>query len=155
MHIDMRQGTCFIEPCRTYDWVVSHVWLSHVAPMNESMASFPFTHTHICTLSFSPSLSLTHTHTLFLSLEHMHPHTHTHTHTRTHEHTHAYTRLSEVWAIDCVHSSASRSVPWLIQKSWLIQKCAMTHSGVCHDSFRSVPWRIQECDMTHLEVCHD
>ena len=36
-HIWMSRVTHMTESCHTYEWVVSHIWLSHVAHMNESL----------------------------------------------------------------------------------------------------------------------
>jgi len=67
------------------------------------------------------------------------------------------------------------NVPWLIHKCAMtpsymchvsfkcflrstlpgfnIHMCDVSHSHVCHDSFIHVPWRIHTCDMTHPYVC--
>ena len=34
-----------------------------------------------------------------------------------------------------------------MHRSGLVHMCAMTHSDMCHDSFRCAPWRIERCGM--------
>jgi len=57
------------------------------------------------------------------------------------------------WHVLTTEKSAARiasksiqvvDVTWLsfIYVPWLIHICAMTHSNVCHDSFKCVPWRV-------------
>ena len=45
-HIWMSHVTHMIESCHTYEWVMSHIWMSHVTHMNESCHTYEWVMSH-------------------------------------------------------------------------------------------------------------
>jgi len=78
-----------------YDWVKSHVWMSHVILVKKSICRILVCVWVCVNQSWHTHTTLTHiyahTHTRTHTFTHTHAHTplHTHTHTTTHTHTHA------------------------------------------------------------------
>ena len=46
-HIWMSHATHMNESCHTYEWVMSHIWMSHVTHMNESRHTYEWVTSHI------------------------------------------------------------------------------------------------------------
>ena len=46
-HIWMSHISCMNESCLIYEWVMSHIWMSHVSYMNESCLMFEWVMSHI------------------------------------------------------------------------------------------------------------
>ena len=47
-HIWMSHVTHMNESCHTYEWVMSHIWMSHVTHRNESSHTYEWVMSHIC-----------------------------------------------------------------------------------------------------------
>ena len=45
--VRMIRGTHINESCHTYEWVMSHIWMSHVTHMNESCHTYEWVMSHI------------------------------------------------------------------------------------------------------------
>jgi len=42
-----KDNTCMNESCHTYEWVMSHIWMSHVTHMNESCHTCEYVMAHV------------------------------------------------------------------------------------------------------------
>jgi len=112
-----------------YEWVMSHVWMSHVPCMNESYRNESY-HTQ----------------------EWVMPHSHSYLQ---HDSFIRAIRLIAVWLIhtwDMTHSYRGRDS--FIHGTWLIHTgdkthCGVTYSYMGHDSFIQGTWLIHTWDMTH------
>jgi len=125
-----------------------NVWMSHGTSINESW------HTQVAmtvTLAADEAWrTAIHCNTLQLTVAHYNTLQRAATHlwhdaiipvTRLHRHSHSQ-----------ITNALMISFGWLINHwntAYLVQMCDMTHSDVCHDSFRCVSWFIQMCVMTH------
>jgi len=128
-HIWMSHVTHMNESCRTYEWVMSHIWMSHVA--------------HIC-------------------MSHV---------THMNESCHSYGRvMSHIWMSHVAHMNESRHT-----SAWVIRYVEMSHvthmDESCHICkslhtyeyesshiwmiCEDLTWLIHMCDMTHSYVQHD
>ena len=170
-HIWMLQSICRIrclgiEACHAYEWVMSHVWMSHVTHMNESCHAYEWAMSQVWTSAVTHMNWSCHTYEWYREF--------------IHELSRALQQLllkfNSCTAVCCSvlqrvshvtqvgHDSFMKSRGQLLkfsscsQKSCvtgLIQKRDMTHLRVWHDSFTRVKWHIHKGGITHLHGCDD
>jgi len=124
--------SCSILSCvdTTCEWVMSHMWMSHVTHVNESW------HTHKCHAAYYLVLTLAHVSLLSLPLPR------------------AFTRVTWLFHM-CVMTHLFVCHDSFVCVPWFVHMCVMTHSCMCHDSFTCVTWLIHMCVMSHLYVWQD
>ena len=109
------------ESCHTFEWVMSHVWMSHVKRVNESCHTYKWVMSHIW---------MSH-------VTHMNESCHTHEWVKSHiwmSHS-CLMNICVVWLVqmcDMTHSYVWHDS--FICVTWLIHTCDMTHSYVWHES---------------------
>jgi len=130
------------ESCHTYEWVMSHVWISHVTRVNKSCQTCKWVMSHVW-MSHVTCMD----ESCVSELSELHHWDETWLN---------YMCAMTQWYV--CHDSFI-CVPWLIYMramthssesglpashhrhvTWLVHMCVMTHSYVCHDSFKCVPW---------------
>jgi len=112
-----------------YQWVMSHVWMSHVSYMNGSCLIYEWVMPHIWMGHASQVSSI-------LDADEC---------DMTHSHMRHDSFIYETWLI-----RMRRGWVWhdsFTYETWLIHVWDMTHSYMRHDSFI---WDADECDMTHF-----
>jgi len=128
------------ESCHTYEWVMSHIWMSHVTHMDES-----------CLISISSGISMFMPHVWVMShIVGVMLHTWVMCVCQIY-HSAALIWGCVTWLIHICHMYAMKSChicEWVMSHILIsIHIChmyAMTHSYVCHDSFISMPWLIRK-----------
>ena len=120
------------ESCHTYGWIMSHIWMSHVTPMNESCHTYEWVMSH-------------------LLMSHV---------TRMNESCSLISFMCVARLIHIIHMCGTTRDSWLKCACGMSHSCGtahshhshvcdMTHSYVWHDSFICVTWLTHMCDMTH------
>jgi len=140
-----------IESCLTYDWVMSHIWMS-VSPIRMSHVTHEWVMSHIWLSHVTHKIESCHTYEWVMShirLNHV-------THMTESCHTYDEVRLSHIAQISKMPAIPALWLDSFICVTWPIHMCDMTNSYVWHDSFICVTWLIHMCDMTHsymIESC--
>jgi len=144
-HADMSAGvTRMNESCHTYEWVMSHVWMSYVTCMNESHMS----HRNECGILVQSVAHLHVWHDSFIFVPWL-----IHMCDMTHSYVWNDSFICVTWVIhmcDVTHSHVCRDS--FIRVTCLIHMYGMIHWYVWRDSFICVTWLIHMCDMTHSYV---
>ena len=136
------------ESCHTYEWVMSHLWMTSRYICVCSLAFICVAHSYVwhdlCMCDMTYSLLQEPSPLLFHACDM----------------THSYVRhdsfIRVTWLIDTF--DMTRAYVWhdsFILVTWLIHACDMTHSYVWHDLFMRVTWLMHTCDMNHSYVRHD
>ena len=107
------------ELCHTYEWVVSHIWMSHVKHMNES-CHIVTSHSYMWHDSF-----------IYLTcLIRIHDMTHSYV---WHDSFECVTWLCDIYMSDVTHSYLLQRTIW-----WLIHTCEINHSWMGHENAYSI-----------------
>ena len=127
------------EWCRTYKWVMSHIWKSRVAHINESC----------CTIAGRAAAE-------WQAHGAITRHENGATKRLARLDTGGSSFICVTWLIhmcDMTHSHVWHGA--FICVTWLIHMCDMMNSYVWHDAIIFVTWLIHMCDMTHSYVWPD
>jgi len=116
-HIWMSHGTHTNESCHTYEWGMARIWMSHGTHVNESW------HTYKCVL---PHIRMSHV-----------------THTSESWHTYAWV-MAHMWMRDCTHMNESRhTYEWVMAHIW------MGHGTHMNESCHTYEWVMAHIWMSH------
>ena len=116
------------ESCHTYEWVMPHIWMSHITHMNESCHTYEWVMSHIWmspVTHMNESCHTPHTYDDITSRTWRSHATHTHTHTHTH-------------TLDTDrHLSQTKHQEWKLQMrgscgSWEVSDISMRHPPPQH-----------------------
>jgi len=132
-----------------FEWVMSHMWMSHVTHVDEPRHAL--LHSHMCDMTHPSLCDVTHSKVVWLM-------------------THAHDSCTCVWRDMCVTWLIQDSCAWLMHSrhdvthahdsctdvthssqcvTWLMHMADMTHPHVWRDSFTLVTWLTHMCDVTH------
>jgi len=155
-HTWMSHVTHMNESCHTHAWVMSHIWTGHVTHMNESCHTYEWVMWHIWMSDVTHVNELCHTYEWVMS--HV-PVGRGSKRQRVQEHT-CLPRTLVVQHLLCMRHDA------FIRVTWVIHMCDMTHLYVWHTQsyirllkmpvapLMGATWRIHACDMTHSCLAH-
>jgi len=116
-HIWMSHGTHTNESCHTYEWGMARIWMSHGTHVNESW------HTYKCVL---PHIRMSHV-----------------THTSESWHTYEWV-MAHMWMRDGTHMNESRHT----------YECVMAHMWMRHGTHMNESWHTYEWVMAHIWMSH-
>jgi len=142
-----------------YEWVMSHIWMSHVAHTSESRRAYKWV---MLRIRMSRVARMNGSRCAYGWVT-------------SHNWLHCVTGGRAEWQrLDCYDVGCPRWPSWGVWRdsftcvTWLIHVCDVTHSYVWHDAFmshdvgcpvvailRCVTWLIHVCGMTHSCVWHD
>jgi len=177
-----RSHHSYDESCHTYEWVMSHIWMSHVTHMNESCHTYESFLDHIIHIRsqhsylwhdpwFWPWLIVQITSFIWWVMSHIWMSHVTHNNTSCHTYESFIDHIIHI--CDMTHDSGHERLIILIMNNhsdhiirmrdkthvyvWHDSSihADMTHWNVRHDWFIRVTWLMHMCDMTIAHVWHD
>ena len=142
--------------CHTYEWVISHVWMSHVTRMNGSCHTYEWDMSHVCMSHVTRSESVM-SHTCVIHVARMHESCHTYEWVMSHLWMSHVTRVNKSchtyeceschtykWVMS--HIRTSRVTMWISQiKRWRTYEWIMLHTSI--DSRNT-----SKCVMSHIRM---
>ena len=132
------------ESCHTHEWVVLHIWLSHVTHKEEWHV--PWMQLDSFCIVFVSCVYMHVTSIVFIFVHVWHD-----------------SSICLIWLIhmcDMTRSYTCKAISYgwhdsFVRSTWLMYMFHIPLSYLCHDSSICVTWLIYVCDMTHPYVRHD
>ena len=122
------------EACHTYEWVMSHIWMSHVKHMNGSCHTHEWVTSHIWMSHVKHMNESCHTHEwvmLHVWMSHV-------THMNGSCHTYEWV-MSHIWISHVTHMNQSRhTYEWVMSHIWMSH---VTHMNESHPAIEWYPWQ--------------